>query len=69
MCLPPVAGRLRALIYEHLNVVQETITDDGECLLDIELSEPDLAWLRSLPDLRPEWLLGMEEPVLARTGS
>jgi GTPase len=67
--LPPHAGRLRALIYEYLNVERETITDQGESLLDIELSPPDLAWLRSLPDLRPEWMLGTEEPVLARTGS
>ena len=67
--LPPDAGRLRALIYEHLNVQRETITNQGEWLLDIELSPPDLAWLRSLPDLLPEWLLETEQPVLARTGS
>lgn len=67
--LPPEAGRLRALIYEHLNVERETITDQGEWLLDVELSPPDLAWLRSLPDLRPEWLLASEQPILARTGS
>ena len=67
--LPPAAGRLRALIYEHLNVVHETITDHGEWLLDIELSQPDLAWLKSLPDFRPEEMLVPEERVLARTGS
>ncbi len=67
--LPPDAGRLRALVYEHLNVARETITEQGECQLDIELSPPDLAWLRSLPDMRPEWLPGIEQPVLARTGS
>ena len=67
--LPPSAGRLRALIYEHLNVERESITEQGESLLDIELSPPDLAWLRSLPDLQPEWMLGTEQPVLARTGS
>ena len=69
LCLPPAAGRLRALIYEHLNVVHETITDHGEWLLDIELSQPDLAWLKSLPDFRPEEMLLSEERVLARTGS
>jgi len=67
--LPPAAGRLRALIYEHLNVVHETSTDHGEWLLDIELSQPDLAWLKSLPDFRPEEMLVPEERVLARTGS
>ena len=69
LCLPPAAGRLRALIYEHLNVMHETITDHGGWLLDIELSQPDLAWLKSLPDFRPEEMLALEEPVLARTGS
>jgi GTP-binding protein HflX len=67
--LPPEAGRLRARIYEHLNVVRELLTDRGEWLLDIELSPPDLAWLRSLPDFRPEQMLESEECVLARTGS
>lgn len=67
--LPPAAGRLRALIYEHLNVVRETNTEQGEWLLDIELSQPDLAWLRSLPDFRPEEMLVPEERFLARTGS
>ncbi len=67
--LPPDAGRLRALVYEYLNVQRENITDQGEWLLDIELSPADLAWLRSLPDLRPEWLLGSDQPILARTGS
>jgi GTPase len=67
--LPPAAGRLRALIYEHLNVVQETITEHGEWLLEIELSQPDLAWLKSLPDFRPEEMLVSNERVLARTGS
>jgi len=49
--------------------VRETITDQGEWLLEIELSPADLAWLRSLPDFRPEWMPAKEERVLARTGS
>jgi hypothetical protein len=57
------------LLYEHLNVQHEAITNQGEWLLDVELSPPDLAWLRSLPDLRPEWMLETEQPILARTGS
>jgi GTP-binding protein HflX len=67
--LPPYAGRLRALLYEHLNVQHETISDQGEWLLDIELSPPDLAWLKSQPEFCLEWVLGTQEPVLARTGS
>lgn len=67
--LPPEAGRLRARLYEHLNVLREAVTDKGEWLLDIELSPADLAWLRSLTDFRPEWILDAEECILARTGS
>jgi GTP-binding protein HflX len=68
LCLPPDAGRLRALIYEHLSVAHESLTEQGEWLLEIELSPPDLAWLKSLPDFRPEWMLETEERVLARSG-
>jgi GTP-binding protein HflX len=67
--LPPDAGRLRALLYEHLHVLREESGAHGEWLLDIELSAPDLAWLRSLPDFQPELLLEEAPPVLARTGS
>jgi len=67
--LPPHAGRLRALIYEHLHVLKETVTDQGDWQLAIELAPPDLAWLQSLPDFQPEWLAHEEERVLARTGS
>jgi GTP-binding protein HflX len=67
--LPPQAGRLRARIYEHLNVLHESLTDKGEWVLDIELSPADLAWLMSLTDFSPEWMLDAQECVLARTGS
>ena len=67
--LPPAAGRLRALVYEHLSVRHEVVTPEGEWRLEVELSPPDLAWLISLPDFRPDTMLGPEECVLARTGS
>jgi len=67
--LPPRAGRLRALLYEHLHVLRETVTGSGAWRLEIELTDPDLAWLRSLPDLDPAWLLSETPSVLARTGS
>jgi hypothetical protein len=60
---------LRALIYEHLHVVQELVTDVGGWRLEIELSSPDFAWLQSLPDFQPEWLEREDHRVLARTGS
>jgi len=67
--LPPEAGRLRALLYEHLHVAQETVNDHGDWLLELELSEADLAWLHSLPDFDARRMLETEAPRLARTGS
>jgi len=67
--LPPDAGRLRALLYEHLHVTQESVNDRGEWLLALELSEADLAWLHSLPDFDAGRMLEPESPRLARTGS
>jgi GTP-binding protein HflX len=67
--LPPGAGRLRALIYEHLHVVREDIGETGESRLEIELSEADLAWLRSIPEFIPAQMLDIPDRVLARTGS
>lgn len=67
--LPPAAGRLRALIYEHLNVVREAHTGQGEWLLEVELSPPDLAWLISLPDFKPGQMLEAEKCVLARASA
>jgi GTP-binding protein HflX len=69
LLLPPDAGRLRALLYEHLNVLHEEVTNEGSWQLEVELSEADLSWLRSQPDFRPEQLRETEESVLARTGS
>jgi GTP-binding protein HflX len=67
--LPPGAGRLRALIYEHLNVLNEAHTAEGEWLLEVELSPPDLAWLIGLPDFKPGQMLETEKCVLARASA
>jgi len=67
--LPPDAGRLRALLYEHLHVMRESLTERGEWLLELELTEADLAWLHSLPDFVAERMLQPEPQPLARTGS
>jgi len=67
--LPPQAGRMRALLYEHLHVVRETVTENGFWVLEVELMEPDLSWLMSLPDFSPEWMPEKDRPLLARTGS
>lgn len=43
--LPVSAGRLRAILYEHVTVLHEHVNGDGDWLIDIELSQPDWAWL------------------------
>jgi GTP-binding protein HflX len=67
--LPPRAGRLRAMLYEHLHVLNESVTDRGEWRLELELTEADLAWLHSLPDFDAGRMLQPEPQRWARTGS
>jgi GTP-binding protein HflX len=67
--LPPVAGRLRALIYEHLHVLREEMDEEGCALLEIESSPENLAWLRHQPDFRDEYIAVTVADVLAPTGS
>jgi len=69
LILPPDAGRFRALLYEHLHVERESVGEQGEWFLELELSEPDLAWIQSVPDFDPRWVQEPELPTLARTGS
>ena len=62
---------MRALLYEHLHVLSELVTEHGEWLLEMELTEADLAWLHSLPDFDADRMLLPESAPqrLARTGS
>jgi len=69
LILPPEAGRLRALLYEHLHVERESVGEHGDWFLELELSQPDLAWIQSLPDFDPRWVQEPELPRLAQTGS
>ncbi|GMQ91685.1 MAG: GTPase HflX [Gammaproteobacteria bacterium] len=68
--LPPSAGRLRAMIYQKLNVQAETSLETGGWLLDVEASSDDFDWLQKQPDFDPDYIIVPEEPVmLAPTGS
>jgi GTP-binding protein HflX len=69
LTLPPQAGRLRALVYEHLHVAREEHVEQGGWRIETELSEADLAWLMHQDDFLPEMLQTEANPVLARTGS
>jgi GTP-binding protein HflX len=66
--LPPVAGRLRALLYERFDVVSETALATGGWEIEIGLNPAQIAWLCQQPDFIPEYLLS-PDPVLAATGS
>lgn len=66
--IPQTAGRLRARIYDRLEVVRERSTEDGFCLLDVKLDEEDLTWLQHQEDFHAQWLmLDPDAAVLAQT--
>jgi GTP-binding protein HflX len=67
--LPPVAGRLRARIYERLSVAHETRLDTGGWLLELALDPAQLAWLTQQPDFRADYVVSNSPSVLAPTGS
>jgi len=67
--LPPEAGRLRAMIYDRLEVLSESPLDTGGWLLDVALDPAQLAWLKQQHGFRAGFLLPDADVVLARTGS
>lgn len=67
--IPQTAGRLRARIYDRLQVIRESTTQDGFWLLDVELDETDLAWLERQEDFHTQWLLPEPVAVLAGTAA
>ncbi len=69
LLLPPEAGRLRANVYEHLDVSNETVLDTGGWVIDLMLDAAQLVWLRSHPDFRKEFPQPVAPTVLAPTGS
>ncbi len=68
--LPPSAGRLRACVYERLDVRHETITTGGDWLIEVQLRPDQLAWLTRQPDFHPHFLIDDEpDAVLAPMAS
>jgi len=67
--LPVSAARLRAAIYNHLQVESETSLPDGGYDLVIWLDERDLAWLKKQADFNENFLVFPEPATLAPTGS
>ena len=67
--LPPHTGRLRAALYEHLDVRGETALELGGWRLEVALNEQQLAWLQRHPDYREEYIEPAPRARLARAGS
>lgn len=67
--LPPIAGRLRASIYERFDVAREIHLETGGWLLELALDAAQIAWLKQQDDFRDEFLIADSPGVLAPTGS
>lgn len=67
--LPPIAGRLRAKIYDRLDVVHETKLDSGGWSIELALDPAQLAWLKQQDGFQSEYLIVNSAAVLAPTGS
>lgn len=65
--LPPQGGRLRAAIYERVDVAQERRLQSGGWELELGLASGQLAWLTQQPDFRTEYLEDSSQSILAPT--
>jgi GTP-binding protein HflX len=68
-CLPPEAGRLRAVLYERFDVIRETAPETGGWMLELALEPAQLAWLQQQNDFRESYQVPEAESILAPTGS
>ena len=69
LVLPVEAGKLRAEIYNRLQVESEQIQSDGSCLLELWLDDRDLAWLKNQPEISVDSIQATQTDELAPTGS
>ncbi|MBE9516446.1 MAG: GTPase HflX [Proteobacteria bacterium] len=69
LLLPPQAGRLRAQVYEQLEVLNEQPTEAGGWLIEISADERGISVLRKQNDFHDDYLEAVDETVLAPTGS
>ncbi|MFL6647887.1 MAG: hypothetical protein ACJ8KO_07985, partial [Sulfurifustaceae bacterium] len=67
--LPPDAGRLRAVVYERLDVARETPLETGGWLLELALDATQLAWLTQQQDFQSDYIVADSPSVLAPTAS
>jgi GTPase len=67
--LPPAAGRLRAALYQELDVRAESALKTGGWRLEVALNDKQNAWLQRHPDFSPDFIERTPRSRLARTGS
>lgn len=65
--LPPEGARLRAAIYDRVDVAHELCLDTGGWELELGLASAQLAWLVQQPDFRAEYLEQPPQTILAPT--
>jgi GTP-binding protein HflX len=66
MELPPSAGRLRAALYERLNVRRESPLKAGGWSIDVALDDKQLGWLQQHPDFDEKYMIKPRRARLAR---
>ena len=69
LCLPPGAARLRALLYERMEVLQEQLAADGTWVMELSMDDAEFRWLQNQPAFDPAYIQAEAESVLAPTGS
>lgn len=67
--LPPGAGRLRAALYQELDVRTESALKTGGWRLEIALNDKQNAWLQRHPDFSADFIEPARRSRLARAGS
>ncbi len=66
LCLPPLAARLRARLFDLGAVVTERAGPDGEWLIEVRTSRGNMEWLCRREGLRAEWVRsGFEIPAVS----
>jgi len=67
--LPVEAGKLRAAIYNRMQVESELVQPNGSYLLELWLDERDLSWLKNQQGIDVEAIQPIQAGELAPTGS
>jgi GTP-binding protein HflX len=64
--LPPSAGRLRAALYQQLDVRSESALESGGWSLEVAMNDKQLAWLQRHPDFEAQFVEPVPRARLAR---